>query len=209
MRLTADLTPDEMREEIYDLRRELRPRIREIREFSKVSRIPQYAVKDMARLETAMRKTSVRDMDEKQLRNTLRDLRYIESLETSTLEGAIETQEKFEPFKEKLEKLPEHIQQKYWDIYDEFYHSVGKGMEAERFKYEVFQSELINLMEQLAPNFTYSDDKDYKDPEVKRLSDLIEKAYREMTLITNESGDLGNARLLFTNELAKLFPKFD
>ena len=194
MRLTADLTPEEMREEIYDLRRELRPRIREIREFSKVSRIPQYAVNRMREIEKEMRETSVKNMDEKQLRNTLRDLRYISELKTSTMEGAIETSEKFEPLRDKLNTLPEDVQRKFWKVYDNFYNLVGYD-QAERFKYELFQSNLIDMVSGT-------------DIDEKEVAKKIEEVYRRMTAITGGGGRTEDARLLFTDELRKLFSEY-
>lgn len=157
MKLSSQMTDTELRKEIYNLRRDLRQRLGEVRAEAKTSPtfyhesadtdrkiekkiIARSALEHFKEAEKTMRKTAVRDMDTKQLRNMYRDLKYIAGLKSSTLEGATITASRYDPFAKTMESLSEDMRNLVWDVYSKLYAERGTGLE--RYKYEIFESGL-------------------------------------------------------------------
>lgn len=141
----ADMSEEELRKEIYGIRRELRSDIKAVRDLQKVSTaIPTYATNQMKNIEKTMRTKSVKNMDKSELVTTLRDLKYIRGLKSSSVEGAKKTAKSFEPLKDKLESLSENMRDKFWEIYGKAYGQLKGNLES--FKYEIFESDLIDVI---------------------------------------------------------------
>lgn len=71
------------------------------------------------------------------VKTIFRDLKYIESLKTSTLEGAREATKTYGDTKRFLDSLSEEKQKQFWDIYNRAYKNLSPTL-IERFKYDVF-----------------------------------------------------------------------
>ena len=133
----TELNDKELRREIYALRRALRTDIKEVRDISKSSpTIPTYAISHLSKAENEMRTKSVKKREGAELLSIYRQLKYTRGLKSSTLEGALETAEKFEPIAEHLKSLSQEKRQEFWDIYGELY---KHSSTLERFKYELFE----------------------------------------------------------------------
>lgn len=133
----VDLSTEELRNEVYKLRRNLMKNMRRVEELSSSPfSVPNYAEKHLGEITKEIKKTPIKNMSDKQLRSTYRKLKYIEGLKSSTLEGAKETiASGIEEVKEKLSSMSEKKQDKFWDLYEEALHKSGTF---ERFKYEIF-----------------------------------------------------------------------
>ena len=102
----AQLTEKELRKSIYDLRRELRADIKEIRGLAKSDPlIPTYALTYMTDIEKYMRNKAVKYMSFNELKNVYRELTYIRGLESSKVSSAISTGRRFEVLRPNLESL--------------------------------------------------------------------------------------------------------
>lgn len=138
------MSEEELKKEIYKLRRELRVDIRGVRELKKsLPFSPSYATEKMTKLEKKMRETPVIRMDKKQLKDTLRELQYTRSLKSSSVEGIKQSESTLENLKQ-VQTLSKDLQDKFWDIYRVFYEET-KGL-AELYKYEIFSSRLIDYV---------------------------------------------------------------
>ena len=192
MAITTNMTNEEIREEIYNLRRALRADIAEVKQFSKTSAVlPKYAVNRMAKVEKAMKEKAVKYMDRKELTSTLRELRDIRALKSSTKAGALETAENFEPIKYQLERLPQELQDKFWEVYGEVAGSTGTDFRL--FKYTAMHG----IMTMIDSGIDEND-----------LAEMIELAYRKTQITTEGGGDSERANLLFSEFMSELFPKY-
>lgn len=167
-------TDKEIRDYIYELRRELRESLKEVRAFIRESKeggapssfLPNYALKHMAKAETAMRKKAVKYMDRKELFSTYRRLEYVKNLVSSTLEGAKKTQRDFSPVQSQLDQMDKETKKKLWKIYDKV---LEENQALFKYRYELMQ-EIIDTknIKSTAP-FTAED-----------LAINIDKLYSEM-----------------------------
>ena len=187
MVISSQLTDEQLRKEIYKLRRVLRPDIREVRAAAKTSPdIPTDAVTQMAKLETAMRKTAVRKMTRKELNTTWRQLSYIRGLKSSKLEGAQEMTQSFQPFRERMSNLSKDYQDVVWKAFNRFYNYAGQTI-AEQFKYEIF---LSNLTQVVRLEETEKKEREKEIEEVAgSLGALLSKATEDLELGLNKEDE--------------------
>lgn len=190
MRLTSRMTPKELRKEIYSLRRQLRTNLKGVRELQKFSPlVPRYATNKMKELEKQMRQTSVRKMEEKELRNLYRDLNYISGLKSSTPAGAMETAERFEPLRQRLNNFSESLRDKFWRIYGKIYESSNGTID--KFKYTIFESDLIDEISSATD----------EDELVQRIIEEYDETYKELSKNASDN----ERQQLFTQKLSTLF----
>lgn len=143
MKTSSQMSNEELRQYIYDNRRELRKNIKEVRELKKLSPlIPNYALTNMTKLEKRMREKAVKNMNREELITVYRDLNYTLNLKSSTAEGAEFLREHFEPFAEKISSLSESLQNKFWNAFKKVYEDTKGNSEA--YKYIIFDSGLID-----------------------------------------------------------------
>ena len=135
--LASQLTPKEMRKESRRLIKNLSRRIERIEGLG--SSAPQYAVSAYRELEKRIPK-KITQLSDKELKTLYRDLRYINSLKSSTVKGALQSQAKFEPIKDKLEALSPETRKKFWSIYGKLYERTSGTLE--NFKYEIFETNI-------------------------------------------------------------------
>lgn len=127
---------EKIRRDIYALRRPLRSDIKSIRSMIKQNAIiPDIAVRKMANLEKQMRMKSVKRMSGEELVSTLRQLKYIRGLKTSTVEGAKETASHYDDIAPKLKHLSKSQIRKFWDTYE---HLTDISPLYKYMKYEIF-----------------------------------------------------------------------
>ena len=179
-----DMTDKELRKENRRLIRNLSARIKNIENLGVTA--PKYAVNKFRELEKTIPKR-LTQLKTKELRTLYRDLKYISSLKSSSVKGAIDVQQKFEPVKEKLNQLSEPTQAKFWNIYGMLYENTGSTME--KFKYEIFETnidfiysgssvdnaveQIINAYDQTLENLgDYSDDETVKILFTQKLQDI-------------------------------------
>lgn len=94
----------------------------------------QYAINKYRQLEKTLPKNLGKATD-KQIQTLYRDLKYSDSLKTSTVKGAKETMKTFEPIREKLSILSKDTRQKFWEAYGKLYENSSTMA---NFKYELF-----------------------------------------------------------------------
>ena len=126
-----NLSQRELREETRRLLTNLSKRISHIEGLETA---PKYAVNRFRDIEKNV-PSSLTQLSEKDLRNLYRDLRYVNQLKSSTVKGATEVENVFEPIKRKIESLQQENQRKVFGIYERFFETVG-GL-ASHYKYEV------------------------------------------------------------------------
>lgn len=127
-----------LRQAIYDLRRELREDIKEVKEYSKTSFVPLDAVLAMKDIEDYMVRKPVKSMDIKDLRKTYKELDYIRGLRSSTLEGAKSTGTIYmDDLKKRLLELSKNEQEEFWKMYAQVKRDIPIS---ELFKYDIIKT---------------------------------------------------------------------
>lgn len=148
---------------------------------------PQYAVTHYRELEKRI-PSKLTQLSDKELQTLYRDLRYINSLKSSTVKGALQTQKTFEPIKENLETLSKDKQRAFWEIYGKVYERTSGTME--NFKYVLFET-----------NIDYILSGQDVDTAVEEIIDEYNKSLEEM----GSYGTDEDFKLLFTSRLKNLF----
>lgn len=183
--LASQLTPQEMRKESRRLIKNLSRRIARIEGLGNTA--PQYAVQKYREIEKNIPKR-LTQLSQKELNTLYRDLRYINSLKSSTAKGAMQTQAKFEPIKDKLQVLSEDKRKKFWEIYGKLYERTSGTME--KFKYELFETNI---------DYIYSGQD--TDSAVEEIIEEYDKTLKELGgFVTDEE-----IKVLFTSKLGSLF----
>lgn len=208
----VELNDKELRREIYALRRALRIDIKEVKKASKVvTEIPTYAATHLAKAEKEMKAKSVCKREGAELSSIYRELKYIRGLKSSTLEGAIETAEKFEPIAKELKTLSEEKRKEFWDIYKKMYED---NPLYEKFKYEIFQindeifqGSSANLDDILEEDTIIKDELDFTEVNKDTILTTIKSMYDET--MEAQYGELTEAEktVLFTKKLSNLLSK--
>lgn len=161
---SRDMVDKEMRKEIYKLRRELKAEAKQIKELAQTDKlIPLTGTDQLKQFEKELRKgKSVKNQDTKELRKTLRQLRYINDLETSHLSGAVKGGKRFEPIRQTVEQLNEEQKKEFWQTYKELYR---EGPIYERFRYELYEimDREWNKFDGLSPDQLVTAIKDLRD----------------------------------------------
>ncbi len=182
--LASQLSPREMRQESRRLIKNISRRIARIEGLG--SSAPQYAVNAYRELEKRIPKR-LTQLSQKELTTLYRDLRYINALKSSTVKGALQTQSKFEPIKEKLEVLSPDTKKKFWEIYGKLYERTSGTME--NFKYELFETNIDYI---------------YGGQEVdKAVADIIEEYDKTLKELGGNVTD-EEIKVLFTSKLHSL-----
>lgn len=182
--LASQLSPQEMRQEIKRLIKNLSRRISNIEGLG--SSAPQYAVNAYRELEKRI-PNRLTQLSQKELTTLYRDLRYINSLKSSTVKGALFTQTKFEPIKAKLDALSPDTRKKFWEIYEKLYERTSGTME--NFKYELFETNIDYI---------------YGGQEVdKAVNDIIKEYDKSLKELGGYATD-EEIKLLFTSKLKSL-----
>lgn len=185
-----DMTDKEIRKEIYKLRRELKKEAKDLINLAEVDKlIPLTAVEQLNQFEEELRKgKSVKRQDTKELRKTLRQIRYINNLESSHVDGAIKGGRRFEPIRQTVEQLNEEQKKEFWQVYKDLY---KEGPIYERFRYEIYE-----IMDK-SWNAEYSASPEQLVTAIKDLRDAVIDVY---------GGGLSNEDIdaIFGEELKKL-----
>lgn len=180
-------TPDETKQEIRKLIRNIGRRVKNIEELGESA--PQYATKRFHEITDNRKPLS--EMTEKELNTLYRDLKYVDNLKSSTVKGAILVQHNFEPYNNVLQILSENARKKFWEIYDKFYERTAGTAEA--YKYIIFEQ---NIDEILSGNTDV-------DEIVHNLIEAYDKSLMET------GGDDENAmRIRFSSNLEDIFGKY-
>lgn len=179
--LSSQLAPQEMRKESRRLIKNISRRISRIEGLGEST--PLYAVNLYRDLEKTIPKR-LTELSDKDLRTLYRDLRYINSLKSSTVKGALQAQQKFEPIKAKLSVLSKETQDKFWSIYGRLYEKTGGEME--KFKYELFETNI---------DYIYSG---------SSVDDAFEEIINEYNASLEDEDTDEEVRISFTNKLKNL-----
>ena len=158
------LTRAEREQEIRRLYRNISRRLESVK---KQGFVPQESIENFARATEMINphkiSQSLHSMDDKQILNLHRDLRYINSLKSSYVIGSKEYETFWQPIKEKIDALSDSTKAKLWAMYDHIYRI---SPFYERFKYTIISAATVQ---------TYSGNTDAEDFGVK-----IEKLYNEI-----------------------------
>lgn len=140
---------------------------RRLESVKKQGFVPQESIENFARATEMINphkiSQSLHSMDERQILNLHRDLRYINSLKSSYVIGSKEYETFWQPIKEKIDALSDSTKAKLWAMYDHIYRI---SPFYERFKYTIISAATVQ---------TYSGNTDAEDFGVK-----IEKLYNEI-----------------------------
>lgn len=182
-----ELNGEIKKSDVVKLRREVRPQIKAVEELSKTAVfIPTYAVEHMKRLDKQMKKTTLKNMSQRELRNYYRDLLYIKNnLKSSTIEGALQVSESFEKTMGSfLKNMSDDEKKEFFKVYDKFYGKVGEQI-GDKFKYEVFEFSKVIFEKEGMGYKTLS-----ADELAKTLSDKLESITKESASIRDEYGNI-------------------
>lgn len=160
MILSHNKSDKELRKDINELRKELREDIRGVENYIKSLQpsefMPKVAVNKFHELDKTIKEKGISNMSTEELKTVYRDLEYIRTLKTSTVEGAIKSKQLWQPIEEKLANFGKREKRRFFKAYDKLYEEIPVVMQ---FKYQLFdiasskakemtQKELINHMKQ-------------------------------------------------------------
>lgn len=177
------LSDKELKKEIKRYTDKLRKRIKRIRALG------DNAMQDaVAKFDEYMsnRKKITPKTERAELLSYYRQLKYIDSLKSSTVKGAIAAGKTAAPVLKSLKSLSENKQKKFWDIYNKMVNRAGLF---DKFKYEIWQTS-IDLMLQ-------------GEETEKILLDMIE-AYDDLILELGSMADDETIKILYTERLQGL-----
>lgn len=123
--------------------RNLSKRMRRIQGLSDLQDIPDYAFYKFRELQENTPR-DIRTLNDEELLQYYRDLKYISGLKSSTVKGAKSIQNKWEPVREILNTLSKDTKDKFWSVYKRLYEEGGVR---ERFKYEVFGNTISRMLQ--------------------------------------------------------------
>lgn len=171
----------ELIEQIKAERRKVAERIRRIEARPE---LPQYAVERFREVEQGIPNRYAK-LDEKQLRELHRELRYINAMKTSRIEGAEKALEEFEPIHDLIKTLSENKQADIWRAYEKLF---NEAPTIDKFKYDV-----LSVITDLTFMGVSGDDIH------RNIMKLYDEAYR-----MEEKGNTNGAKVLFTQGLQTL-----
>lgn len=131
----SNLSKNELIEEIERLKGKLGS---QFREFDTVGEMlsDSYGISRYRSLTKQMPKKLNRVKNVQRLKDLYRDLKYIDSLKSSTLQGALDVEQNFQPIKDKISVFSKDNQKKIWDIYRKFYAETHAQLG--HYKYQLF-----------------------------------------------------------------------
>lgn len=179
-----DLTPEMMREESRVLIRSLKSRIANVEGLG--ASAPQHAVNLFRELEKTIPKR-LTSLSDKELRTLYRDLKYINALKSSTVQGAKRAQKTFEPIRTTLESLSKPTQDKFWSVYGRMFERLGGIFED--YKYEIMNADIDYILQ--------GQDVD------KTTADLI-KTFDKTLMELGSSATDEKVRVLFAKKIKEL-----
>ena len=182
--ISTQLTPKQIIREISRLRRNISKRLSNVEGLGDTA--PQYAINRFRDLEKDIPK-NLRTATESKLRTIYRDLRYINSLKSSTYKGAKNIQQTFEPIKEKLNALSPETRNKFWEMYGKLYERTSGTLE--NFKYQIFQTNIDYI---------------YSGTDVDTSVEEIIREYDKTLETLGEQPSDEEIKLLFTEKLQSL-----
>ena len=131
------------------------------------------------------------------LKNAYRDLKYIDDLKSSTLEGAEEATRTFGTTKQFLDTLSQTKQKEFWDIYEKAYKNLMPSL-VDKYKYEMFGILTNEMMLGQDTEEIFS-----------KIQEAFDTAY-EIGGSEEEKGELfaENLKLLFSDSFDELFDQY-
>ena len=195
MKALTDKSRDELLKESRLLYQELN------REFKQIEKSKTPLLKDaysrFKQFKKDVRYNDLSKYSDKMIKDIYRDLKYIKSLKSSTLEGAEESARTFGVTKNFLESLSENKRQQFWDMYSRAYSNLRPDL-VEKYKYEVFDV-LTNEMVL------------GQDPE--EIYAKIEEAFKRANELGESEEEMGelfaeNLNLLFSEEFDDFFDEY-
>lgn len=180
---SRDMTDSELKKEIRKLNNSLSKRISDIRGMGDT--VPQYAIKKYEELNIP---ENLRWIDRKELNSLYRQLKYIDNLKTSTLEGAVKAQNQWETHKSILNYMSEDYRNKFWEMYEKITEHMGGT-------YLAFKYNIMDIVEDYLFGSTSL------NVDMEKAIDEIEKAYTDTFKELRSNPDEEEIFLLFTNKL--------
>lgn len=164
--LSPNINAKEKRKEIRKLITNLSKRVNRIEALG--DKVPQYATKSFRSLQKKIPKR-LTSLDDEELTKLHRNLRYINSLKTSTVKGAIKAQEEYEPIKAKIQALSPEKRREFNRIYNKLYEETGNL--TERFRYEVYGTAIDYVYGGVDIDEVYA-----------KVKEIFDEAYEEVQL---------------------------
>lgn len=137
---SRELTREEMLEDSRRIYSNLSKRLKRIQ---KIENAPEYALLRFRELQENSPR-DIRKLNDKELRAYYRQLKYINSLKSASVKGALSVASKWSPVKEKLNSLSRDKEAKFWSVYGKLYEETGIS---NRFKYDVFENISARMMQ--------------------------------------------------------------
>ena len=179
------LSDKELKKEIKRYTDKLRKRIKRIRVLG--DKAMQDAVAKFDEYINNRKKITPKT-ERAELLSYYRQLRYIDSLKSSTVKGALATKNKFEPIRDRLNTLSKTQQEKFWEIYGKLYET---NATMEKFKYEIFNESIDEVF-----GATETD---------KIVQDIIDEYNETLKDLGSEADTEQIRKKLFTNKIDKMY----
>lgn len=131
---------------------------------------------------------SLRALDDYEVTNLYRDLRYINSLKSSYVIGNKEYTEYWQPIKEKIDVLSTEQQKKLWKMYDKIYNI---SPIYERFKYNIISGSLVEMY--------------WGNTDPEEFGHTIERLYNELMHENGEAMTDAEFTIKFNEKLSEFY----
>ena len=177
---------------IKDIRRIERNISKRVANIEQREDLPQFGAESFRKYQQRVKnklggKKSLTSLTEEQIRTIHRDVRYLNTLKSTSIKGAEQARDMYIPVKEKLEALSPDLRKRFWTIYEKMVDRFGY---MEMFKYELFESNI---------DYIYGGESD-EDKAVQEVFDLYDKTLKELGgNVTDEE-----VKVLFTSKLQTL-----
>lgn len=162
------LSREELISESKRIYKNLSARISRLRELEGV---PSYAIERFREIQEKY-PSKYSEMSDKTLREMYRDLRYVDNLKSSRVEGAKSSAKTFEPIKDIIGELDESSQKKIWDLIGRI---TSDDILADKIKYQALYA-AVDLFTGYVPS----------DEIIARLKDAYFRASKSDRNITEE-----------------------
>lgn len=187
--LASNKSKSEMIKDIRKIEQNLSRRVANI---EKREDLPQFGAESFRKYQQRVKnklggKKSLTSLTEEQVRTIHRDVRYLNTLKSTSIKGAEQARDMYLPVKQKLETLSPDLRKKFWSIYEKVVERFGY---MDMFKYELFESNI---------DYIYGGESD-TDKAVAEIFELYDKTLKELGgNVTDEE-----IKVLFTSKLQSL-----
>lgn len=174
--LGSNFNEKELRKEIIRERRKLVRDVRDIEGYSKSA--SQFLPQRWKEMERERGKRPFSEMSKSELRKYYRDIKYLQSLKSTNLQGALEVHEQAKDLASKLPEMTEQQKDTFFNIYGKLYEHSQSLLKD--YKYEIFSLiDVSNKFGESGADFALITLLDAFDSLMERGKDIYDEEFKD------------------------------